>query len=170
MAQSEYGQQALPLETIGIGSVIYDATRDLQGYAKVQNIDFITEVKDANVMANREGLSAIIRCLSEIALTQPEDEQTGMHKVRIKVKSEQSKVSVTVVSNRLGVSDRELEAAKHLQGSAHLADARLSDSGIRLAIADALARSFDTRIFATKSNGMKGFGFELRSSMQLRLV
>lgn len=169
MARSEYGQQALPLEAIGIGSAIYDAVKDLRISAGEQKIDFVTDIKDAYVMANREGLSAIIRCLSEIALTQ-DNQENFRRLVKIKVRSERQKVSVAILSNQLDITDSELEAATKLQGISHLADAKISDSGIRLAIADMLARSFGTTLSARKVDGLKGFGFDLNCSRQLQLV
>lgn len=168
-AQSEYGQFTLPIETVGIGAVIYDTVKDLREYAKNREIDFALDVKDAQVSANRESLGAILWCLSELALNST-DEGQSVHKVRIITRPEDQKVSVAVLSNQLDITDSELEMAKQLQGVSHLAGAKLSDSGIRLSIADALARSFEATISARKINGLKGFGFSLNSSRQLQLI
>lgn len=169
-AQSEYGQQALPLETVGVGSVIYDAVNDLRTYAKEQKIDFATEVKDADVTANREGLKAMVWCLSELALTSSIDDKKEVQRVRIKTLLAGEKVTVAVLSNQLDITDSELQAAKQLQGTSHLAGAKLSDSGIRLAIADTLARSLGSTLSARKINGLRGFSFELNGSRQLQLI
>lgn len=172
IAQSEYGQRSLALETIGVGSVIYDVASDLTPYAQNQQIDFSTSVKDANVMANREGLKAVIRCLSEIALADDiEDEDEKQQKVRIYANRADNKVSIAVLSSTMNITDSDVEYARKAQGVSHLAlGNRMYDSGIRLAIADMLAVSIGSKLRARKIDGLRGLGFELLGSKQMRLV
>ncbi|HEX5797032.1 MAG TPA: hypothetical protein VFX86_01430 [Candidatus Saccharimonadales bacterium] len=170
MAQSEYGQRSLPLETVGIGSVVYEVVRDLTPHTKVREIDFATEVKAGDVMANREGLKAIIWCLCELMVAQNGDGGQIKKKVRIKTMKQDRKVSISVLSSDMDITNSDIDAARRIQGMSHLAGGKLSDSGIRLAIADVLTSSLGSRLKVRKINGLKGLCFELAGSRQLQLV
>jgi K+-sensing histidine kinase KdpD len=170
MAQSEYGQRSLPLETVGVGSVIYEVARDIAPYAKNHKIEFTTEVRDASVMANREGLKTIIRCLSELVLAENSSKSGQRKKVHIQTARDNQFVAVSVLSNKVEITNKDLDMARQMQGTSHLASAKLSGSGIRLAIADMLANSLGSNLHVRKIDGLKGISFNLISSKQLNLV
>ncbi len=169
-ARSEYGQHRLPLETVGVGSVIYEVANDIAPYAKAGKIDFGMEVKDGEVMANRKGLKAAIRCLSELVIAQQTKGKDGRQKVRIRAEREKEIISVSVLGSTLEITNKDIELARQLQGNAHLAGGKLFDSGVRLAIADILAGSLGASLQVRQIDGLKGLNFELARSTQLSLV
>lgn len=170
VAQSEYGQHSLQLEPIGIGSVIYEVAKDLYPYAKEKKIDLSMDVKDGDVMGNREGLKAVLLCLSELAMAQTGDDSSHRRKVIIQTRRDKEAVSVSVLSNQFEIGGKDIKIARQIQGGAHLADSRLMDSGIRLAIADILTGALGGSLHTKNFNGLKGLNFELPRSKQLRLI
>lgn len=170
MAQSEYGQRALTLEPVGVGSVIYEVANDLAPYAKARKVDFTVDVKDAHVMANRQGLKAVLMCLSELFMEQNNDEKTKHRKVRIEARRERENIAVSVLCSQLEITNKDLELARKMQGNSHLATGKMPDSGIRLAIADVLTNSLGSHLQVRQINGLKGLNFELAGSKQLQLV
>lgn len=166
VARAEYGQLPLSLETVGIGSVVYEVERSLSPYAKSRRIDFKTEVKAGEVIANREGLKALVWCLCDLAMAH----KTKKQRVRIMATKDNQAVSVAVVGSGIEIKGSDIEIAKHMQGRAHLAAGKLLDSGVRLAIADMLAASLGSSLKIRQVAGLRGLGFELKRSTQLRLV
>lgn len=169
MAQSEYGQKTLQLETVGVGSVIYDVASSLRESMSAQGAELEVAVKDANVMTNREGLKTAIWCLSELAINGEDTE--SKNKIRIQTTRNADSVTISVLSNGMDITSKDINSAKTMQGVSHLAlGTKLGDSGIRLAIADILTASLGCSLQAKKKNGLKGLGFELGISKQLQLV
>lgn len=169
--QSEYGQHSLQLEPMGIGSIVYELAQDLRSYAKDKKIDLMVDVKDGDVMGNREGLKAVILCLSELAMVQNSDQRNVRRKkILIQTKKEKETVSVSILSNQMDISNKDIDLARQMQGNAHLAGGRVLDSGIRLAIADILTGALGSSLQTRQSNGLKGLNFELVRSKQLQLV
>lgn len=169
MAQAEYGQRALTLEPIGVGAVIYEVATDIAPYAKAREVDFSIDVKDAHVMANRQGLKAVLMCLSELFIEQNSDEE-HRKEVRIETRRENQNVAVSVLSSELEITNKDLELARRMQGNSHLANGKMPDSGIRLAIADVLINSLGSSLQVRQINGLKGLNFELAGSKQLQLI
>ena len=170
MAQSEYGQKSLQLETVGVGSVIYDVASNLREAISAQDAELDIAVKDANVMTNREGLKAAILCLSELAIN-GEGDTDSKNKVRIQATKTADKVIVSVLGSGMDITSKDINSAKTMQGISHFAlGTKLGDSGIRLAIADILTASLGSSLQAKKKDGLKGLGFELSISKQLQLV
>lgn len=170
MAQSEYGQRALRLEPVGVGSVIYEVAKDLAPYAKAREVDFAVDVKDSHVMANRQGLKAVIMCLSELFIEQNSESTDKRCKVRIETRREHENITVSVLSSELEITNKDLELARRMQGNSHMANGKMPDSGIRLAIADVLTNSLGSHLQVRQINGLKGLNFELAGSKQLQLI
>ena len=171
MAQTEYGQRSLPLETVGIGAVIYDVINGLRLHGQHNNVDFYYEVKDANVMAHREGLKTVIWSLSELALIRDYDREEKRQKVVIRTAVKDEKVSVDILGSALDISGSDIDLARRLQGTSHYAlGNKLDESGIRMAIADVLAESLGSKLHAKKNKGLRGLSLDLLVSKQLQLV
>ncbi|HET7673840.1 MAG TPA: hypothetical protein VFK11_05010 [Candidatus Saccharimonadales bacterium] len=171
MARAEYGQKTFPMETVGVGSVIHEVEEDLSAYARDHQIDFAADVKDGNVMANRDGLRAVVWCLVELVMAQNDDKEKGARKrVVIRTRREKQKVSISVLGNRISISNKDIDIARSQQGMSHLAGGKIADSGIRLAIADVLASSLGSNLQVKRINGLKGLSFDLALSSQLQLI
>ncbi len=170
MAQAEYGQRTLELEPVGVGSIIYEVAKDLAPYAKAKDIDFAVDVKDAHVVANRQGLKAVIMCLCELFIEQNNSNPTKRRQVKIETKRAQENVNVSVLSSELEITNKDIELARQLQGNSHLASGKMPGSGVRLAIADVITSSFGSHLQVRQTNGLKGLNFKLAGSKQLQLV
>lgn len=168
---NEYGQTSLPLESVGIGSIIYDVAQDMRGYARNQDVDIEYTVNDANVMANVEGLKAAIWCLSDMAINQSSLSDNSRGRISITTKKTNEKIKVSVLSNNMEVKNSDLHRARKQFGSSHHAFSSSSpDSGVRLALADMLSSALGSQLSAAKSNHMQGLSFDLLRSQQLQLV
>lgn len=170
MAQSEYGQQLLPVESFGVGSVIYSVAEEIRPAAKKDNIDIVLNVNDALVMANPKGLEAAIWCLSDMVLAQTLSKKNN-HVIEINTKRSAKDVKISVLSRSMNVKNSDLQKARKNLGKIHMAlSSSSSESGVRLAIASLLGESLGTRLKAVRSNTAQGIGFDLALSKQLQLV
>lgn len=168
IAQTEYGQKVLPLETVGIGSVIYEVISEFRPLAEQRGIDLSMQIKDANVMAHRAGLKSALWCLTELCSSSADN---GRKQVKIQTAKQGEKILITVLGEGLELAEKDVELNRRLQGQSRLAAAgKLDDSGVRLAIADTLATTFGQGIKVKKSARFTGFGFDVMNSRQLTLV
>lgn len=169
MAQSEYGQQLLPVESFGVGSVIYSVAEEIRPIAKKADVDVVLNISDAPVMANREGLRSAIWCLTDIVLAQTSSERSS-GVIEINARKSASGVKVSVLSKSMKVKNSELQKAQRNLGKIHMAlSSSSSESGVRLAIASLLGESLGTSLHAVRSNHAQGIGFNLMLSSQLQL-
>lgn len=169
MAQSEYGQQLLPTESFGIGSVIYNVAEEIRPMAKKANVDIVLDVRDALVMANPKGLKATIWCLSDMVLAQTSaDQDNGV--IEISTRKSTGDIKVSVLSRSMKVKNSDLDKAQKNLGKTHMTlSSSGSESGVRLAIASLLGESLGTTLRAVRGRQMQGIGFNLALSNQLQL-
>lgn len=172
-AQTEYGQVGLPLETIGIGSVIYEVGQDIRGFASARQVQVMAHVNSHSpVMAHRRGLKIALECLAQVALSsEPEGDSPGNRLELVTYEKRNGKTAAGVVSDRTRLTPRDLVRAALLNGQSHMSLSLSSaGSGIRLAIASQLAESIGAQLTILSRNGLNGVGLELAKSEQLQLV
>ncbi len=168
-AQSEYGQQLLPVESFGIGSVIYNVAEEIRPIAEKANIDVVLNINDALVETNKEGLRAAIWCLSEMALDQASSEQEKAS-IEINARKTADNVRISVLTKAMKVKNSDIRKAQKNFGKTHMAlSSSSSESGIRLAVAGLLGESLGTSLKAVKEKNTQGLGFNLSLSSQLQL-
>ncbi len=171
-AQSEYGQLQLPLEPVGLGSIIYDIAHVLAPAAKKRNCELQVAVgHSGSVMAHAQGLRAALTCLtSHILASDPV--QPTRRTVRLSTYRHHSGDFVAGVFDPAIIMNRgDLAQARALQGYAHMAFAqRNRGSGIQIALAESLAQSVGARLSVVRRAGINGFGLRLIKSEQLQLV
>jgi K+-sensing histidine kinase KdpD len=170
MAQSEYGQQLLPVKSFAVGSVIYNVAEEIKPIAKKANVDIVLDVNDALVMANPEGVKAAIWCLSDMVLAQTlAEKSSGV--LEISTKKSADDIRVSVLSKSIKVKNSDLDKAGEKLGRSHMAfSSNSSDSGVRLAIAKLLGDSLGTNLRTVRGKNTQGLGFNLILSRQLQLV
>lgn len=170
MAQSEYGQQLLPVKSFAVGSVIYNVAEEIRPIAKKANVDVVLDVNDALVMANPEGVKAAIWCLSDMVLAQTLAEKSN-GVIEINTRKSHGGIKVSVLSKSMKVKNSDLDKTNEKLGKSHMAfSSASSDSGIRLAIAKLLSDSLGTSLKAARGKHTQGLGFNLGLSRQLQLV
>lgn len=169
MAQSEYGQASLPLQTIGVGSVIYDVIEEFRPYAKENKFIISSEINDDIVMTHPEGLRTALWCMVRLAA----DHSSNGSRSEIFIKAGRAKdksIAVSVLSG-FEVTKRDIDLARELQGKSHLSASMTShSSGIQLAIADILTSSIGASLKPAKGRGLTGLSMKLLKSQQLQLV
>jgi len=171
ISRSEHGQVQLPMEPVGVGSVIYDMVQEMRPLAKKDNVEVGFEISDANVMTNPDGLKTAVWCLSQIAISQCSKEPHKPSFVDIKARRFKDYVRVAIFGSDMKLKSEYLPRAKARQGQAHQAmSITSSDSGIRLAIADSICESLGTKLMAVKGKDRNGIGFNLLKSRQMELV
>ena len=167
-AQSEYGQQLLPVESFAAGSVIYDVAEEIRPAAKKANIEVVTDVNDALVLANRGGLEATIWCLSNLVLAGISSPQAGA--LEITSKKSANFLKISVLNRSVNIKNSDFHKVRSNLGKRHMAlSSSSSETGVRLAIADMLGESLGTKLRAIKVGDKRGIGFDLALSSQLRL-
>lgn len=171
-ARSEYGQLQLPLEPIGLGSILYDVAHSLGQTARDQDCAIEVVAGHAGpVMAHGEGLRAALTCLaSQMLLCDPEE--PGPRIIRLSAYKQYAHDPIAAVFDpALDFSQKDLSTARRLQGISHMAlGSRSSGSGVHLAIAESLAQSIGARLSVVRHRGMSGFGLRLIKSDQLQLI
>ena len=168
-AQSEYGQQVLPVKSFGVGSVIANVAEDIRPVAAASNIKLVTDINDALVIANPAGLKAAIWCLSSMAIAGVSSQGNG-GEIEINTKKSANDLKISILSKSMNIKKSDLKKIHNNTGDSHMGMSSFSsETGIRLAIADMLGESLGTQLKAIKIKNKRGIGFNLALSSQLRL-
>lgn len=173
MAQSEYGQVQLPLENIGVGSLIYDVVQEINPYAKQHKILIESDVQEHLVMTHSLGLRTALWCLFKFVFdsSAASEKDHGHSRVLIRAKKHgKEQVNVSIMGN-VNISASDLTLARKMQGKSHLAlSVHSQTSGVQMAIADILASSIGGGLGVAKSGQLRGLSLSLPKSQQLQLV
>jgi K+-sensing histidine kinase KdpD len=171
IAQSEYGQTKLPLETIGVGSVIYDALEEFRPLALRQRVSLVSDVHDVTVETNAKGFKTALWCLLNMALESVISDEKCQKQITICARKQpENNVSVSVLGN-MEVSQKEMSLARKLQGSSHLAMGLHSkSSGVHLAIAELFANAAGDGLHVARQGNSRGLSLKLMKSQQLQLI
>lgn len=171
VAQTDYGQTQLKLEPVAVGSVLYQVQSDARSEARSLNRNISTVVAHDNlIMTNRRGLQLGLQCLMNIVLSNSSDvkEQSV---VLNSYKRKDGKIYAGVFSEELALSRQDLAKFQDLAGVSHQAATNhLNGSGVQLAIAQQIAASIGASLESLKKGKLRGLGFELMKSNQLKLV
>lgn len=172
MAQSEYGQVKLPIETVGIGSVIYEVLQELGPIAEKNKVLISTIIKDSEVMSHKSGLKAALWCLVRLAIDfMPGEDVKKRSEIVVKTKSHADQMDILVLGSNLDIEKKDIVKARSMQGSSRMALCLKNEgSGIQLAIADILASSLGDGLNVVNQGGMNGLVISLRKSHQLQLI
>lgn len=169
--QANYGQTQLKLEPVSVGSVLYRVSSEARYSAAANNI--VVEAETSNeslVMTNRRGLEVGLRSLLDLAI----ENKQGSKPTKIKLLSyrrRDGKIFAGIFSTGLGIGQRDIVRAKTLSGIAQQsASTHFSGSGIQLVLASFLAEALGANLSSLKKSNLRGLGFELLKSEQLRIV
>lgn len=170
-AQMEYGQQLLPLEPVGIGSVLYDTAHELDVLAKSSGYKIEVTVSNLRpAMAHKKALQATIQTLAQMIMTNNSPTKKS-NKIHLMADKRRSGDYITGVFGGVPFNQTDVLRARQLAGKSHMALANQAfGSGINLAIADSLSRSMGAVLRSVKHNSMNGLGVYLLKSEQLNLV
>lgn len=165
-AQTEYGQQLLPLEPVGPGSVLYEVVQNF--HPQKRPVIIRAEYREP-VMANKKALVAALYSLAKVVISSVEDKKRQVFLVS--QKKRRDGLSVGVFTKGFSVKPSEIQRSAKLLGKS---DMSLSNqtfaSGVDLTIATQLAASMGGEVFSSRYKGMGGLSMSLLKSDQLSLV
>lgn len=167
-AQTEYGQIALDLTPMGLGSVFHDVSHRLRPLAAVKVSRVVVDNRACQpVMTHRLALTSILVALADIVMHR--DSETPELILR-SYKTNKGSIGVGVFSKQ-NITSQDLRRALQLQGRAQMPMAKLSNrSGVSLAIADGLCRAIGGSLEVKKMGKLTGLATVLPKSDQLVLV
>jgi hypothetical protein len=167
-AQTEYGQQLLPLEPVGMGSVLYEVAENFQPQKK--RLAICTDYNEP-VMANKRALVAALYSLAKIVISSQPDTKEDQDILLVSQKRRRGDLSVGVFAKGFSAKPSEIQRAGKLLGRSDMALSNQTfSSGVDLTIAWQLASSMNGRVFACKYRGRGGLSLGLLKSDQLSLV
>ena len=170
-AQSEYGQRQLPLQTVGVGSILYDVAHELRAVA--QQAGYVIEVETGYgkpIMTDVTALRASLTCLGTLLMPSHTDSKARRLKL-VAYKRDASGCVAGIFGSDISLNRQDLKRARRLQGSSHMALGSVSSgSGVHFALADSLAKAVGAELCFARRRGLAGLGLILPKSAQLQLV
>jgi hypothetical protein len=167
MAQTEYGQIALALEPLGLGSVLHEVAYRLRPRFVSGASIIIDDRAHSPVMTNRLALtSAVVACVDMLS------EDVGLNKQVIlrSYKSSGGRIGVGVFTDK-SLSAEEVKKALELQGRAQMPLSSVSSrSGVSLVIADCLCRAVGGSLKVKRMGKLIGLATLLPKSEQLSFI
>jgi hypothetical protein len=170
-ARTEYGQQMLPMEPVGPGSILYEASQ----YFLPTSQDYAGEITiqtgyNKPVMANKPALVAAIYSLAKIVINSSAKKDAGQL-FFVSQKKRRGGLFIGVFAHGFSAKPSEIKRSAELLGSSGMSLSNQTfASGVDLTIAGQLAASMGARLFSTKYKGKGGIALELIKSNQLSLV
>jgi light-regulated signal transduction histidine kinase (bacteriophytochrome) len=170
-AQSEYGQKQLTLQTIGVGSVLYDVAHELRDNAKAAGYVIEVDVGYAKpIMTDVVALRASLACLGTLLMSAPKESKYKSIRL-VAYKRDANSCVAGIFGTDISLNRQDLKRARRLQGASHMALGSLSSgSGVHFALADSLAQAIGAELCFARRRGLAGLGLVLPKSQQLQLV
>jgi light-regulated signal transduction histidine kinase (bacteriophytochrome) len=166
-------QGQLPLEPISLGSVLYDAAENLEGYAKQHGCELRLEIggRHGLVMAHRRLLKAALIALSMSFIDASQHEEASAPIITLSARRASSGVSVGVYTNGVGISQALLKHVRslHVRVRQPLVDFE-SGNGAGIFIADTLFSRMGVHMRASHAGQRSGIISTFTPSSQLSLV
>jgi hypothetical protein len=166
-AQSEYGQLALGLEPVNLGSVLYDASSQLRHLAREQNVELVLEDKvHEPVMTHGGALTAVLAAFGRLLMP-----VSGRPELTLRSYKTRDGFLCVGVFTDADLSQDDLRDAMELQGKANMSLAGVnSQAHVSLSIAEKLCRAMGGDMTVKKIGKLRGFATQLPRSEQLSLV
>jgi signal transduction histidine kinase len=169
-AQSEYGQKQLALQTIGVGSILYDVAHELRDSAKAAGYVIEVDAGYAKPIMTVIALRASLACLGSLLMSAPKESKDRRLRL-VAYKRDGSSCVAGIFGPDISLNRQDLKRARKLQGSSHMALGSLSSgSGVHFALADSLAQAIGAELCFARRRGLAGLGLVLPKSQQLQLV
>ena len=170
-AQTEYGQQLLPMEPISPGSALYEVDQYFTSFAQNHVKDIVIQ-SDYNkpVMANKKALIAAVYSLAKIIINSPVG-KGNKTLFLVSQKRRKGDLSIGVFAKGFKAKPSEIKRSAELLGKSNMSLSNQTFvSGVDLTIAGQLASSMGGSLFPAKYKGKGGIALGLIKSEQLSLV
>lgn len=168
-ARTEYGQEMLPIEPLGAGSILYDVASQLTDDINKDGPKVaISNNYQEPIMGNRTALRTSMVCMAQLII----HSNKKVSELRLVANSKKNgEIYMGVFGDTFKVKANELTTAKRLLGKSPMTlSNQTHKSGVDLTIADGLAQSMGSSLEVYKFNKMYGLGLKLHKSDQLSLV
>lgn len=170
VAQTEYGQVALDLEPLGLGSVLHSVSHQLRARVPRHTTIVIDDRAHEPVMSNRQALTSAMSAIADMLCEDTNQSTEDRQVVLRSYKSTNGGIGIGVFSNK-SLSSAEVKKALGLQGRAQMPLAGVSSrSGVSLLIADCLCRAVGGSMEVKRMGQLFGLATLLPKSEQLSLV
>lgn len=170
MAQTEYGQVALDLEPLGLGSVLHTVSHQLRSRVSSNTIVVVDDRAHEPVMSNRQALTSAMSAIADMLCEDTTQSAEERRLVLRSYKSANGGIGIGVFSSK-PLASVELKKALELQGQAQMPLAGVSSrSGVSLLIADCLCRAVGGSMEVKRMGQLTGLATLLPKSEQLSFV
>lgn len=165
--------QQLDIEPVSVSSVLYDASQQLDSFAKNYGVDLELNVagRYGTVMAHRQGLqSALVSLGAALIEALPALEDTQL---KLQLASHRSRYGIVagLYTDAEQVTNLALKRGRRLQGHSRQPLINLSHtSGAGVFVADTILRAMQLRLRASRHHRLYGLGTVLQPNNQMQLV
>jgi hypothetical protein len=166
--------QHFPLEAVSVSSVLYDASQQLDAFAKNYGVSLELSIagKYGPVLANRHGLQAALISLGA-ALIEAIPAIEGPRQLKLQFATHRSRYGIIagIYADTPQLSNEALQRGRRLQSTSRQPLLNLSQAnGAGIFVADAILHAMDLRLMASRHHRLHGLGTVLQSNHQLQLV
>jgi hypothetical protein len=165
--------EPLAIEPISIASVLYDASQQLRTTAKAYGVELELSIggKYETVMAHRQGLQAALTSLGIALIEALPALETKQLKLRLATHRCRYGIVAGLYTDSEQVTAEALRQGNRLHGRARQPLATMShSSGAGVFVADAILRSMDLELTASRHRRLYGLGAVLQPNHQLQLL
>ncbi len=161
-------------QSTSIASVLYDANRQLEAFAKMYNVQLELNIggRFEPVLAHKQGLeSAIIGLASAFIETLPAQSSGSNFKLQLATHRCRYGIVAGVYADIPGLRSEALRRGRKLYGRSRQPLVDVSHtSGAGIFVADAIFKAMKLKMHASRHRHLYGLGVVLKTSSQLSLV
>jgi hypothetical protein len=170
MAQTEYGQIALDLEPIGLGSVLHEISSQIRPRLTQNSVIVVDDRVHDPAMTNRSAINSTLTAFVDVLSESVGSTQREQTLVLRSYKSNKGQIGIGVFTDNI-LSASDIKKALGLQGKALMPLPGVSShSGVSLMIAECLCRAIGGSLEVKRMGNLMGLATLLPKSEQLSLV
>ena len=167
--------QQFPLEAVSVSSVLYDASQQLDSFAKSYGVGLELNIagRYGPVLANRQGLQAALVSVGAALIEALPALQDAPQQLKLQLATHRSRYGVIagVYADTKQVSNEALQRGRRLQGQSRQPLLNLSQTnGAGIFVADSILHAMDLHLIASQHHHLHGLGMVLKPNHQLQLV
>ena len=166
--------QQFPLESVSISSVLYDASQQLDSFAKTYGVSLELNIagKFGPVLANKQGLESALVSIGA-ALIEALPALLGSKQLTLQLATHRSRYGIIagVYTDTKQLSNDALKRGRRLQGQSRQPLLNLTQTnGAGIFVADAILQAMDLHLMSSRHHRLHGLGTVLQPNHQLQLV
>lgn len=168
-------QSILPLEPVSLSSTLVDIAHQLEGFARLYNVDLELHVagRYGPVMAHALGLKAAFLSLGYSLVEALPSLQSKRQRMSLRLAAHRTPHGLVagLYGNATTLNTKDLRRAQQLSGEVRQPFTALSATGgAGIFVADTIFRSMNSKLRVGRHQKLSGFAATLQPSQQLQLV